>query len=65
MRLGTCSSTVRRMREELGGNPRVLVTGGLAELIAPHAETVDEHVPNLTLEGLRLVYERQASQPAE
>ena len=23
----------------------------------PHAETVDEHVPDLTLEGLRLVYE--------
>jgi type III pantothenate kinase len=57
---GQVDGIVRRMREELGGNPRVLATGGLAELIAPHAETVDEHVPNLTLEGLRIVYERQA-----
>jgi type III pantothenate kinase len=60
---GQVDGIVRRMRAELGGNPRVLATGGLAELIAPHAETVDEHVPNLTLEGLRLVYE--LSQPAE
>jgi hypothetical protein len=29
-------------------------------LIVPHAETVDEHVPDLTLEGLRMVYERQS-----
>jgi type III pantothenate kinase len=48
------------MQAELGGRARVLVTGGLAGLIAPHCETVDEHVPDLTLEGLRLVYELQA-----
>ena len=41
----------------------MLATGGLADLILPHAETVDEHDPDLTLEGLRLVYE--LSQPAE
>jgi type III pantothenate kinase len=47
------------MQAELGADARVLATGGLAGLITPHAETVDEHVPDLTLEGLRLVYELQ------
>jgi type III pantothenate kinase len=58
---GQVDGIVRRMAAELGGNPRVLATGGLAGLIVPHAETVDEHVPDLTLEGLRLVYERQSA----
>ena len=57
---GQVDGIVRRMQGELGGTARVLATGGLAGLIAPHAETVDEHVPDLTLEGLRLVYELQA-----
>ena len=57
---GQVDGIVRRMAAELGGEPRVLATGGLAGLIAPHAETVHEHVPDLTLEGLRLVYERQS-----
>ena len=34
--------------------------GGLAELIAPHAETIDTVDPLLTLEGLRLVWNRNA-----
>ena len=47
------------MIAELGGSPRVIATGGLAPLIAKgsrYVEIVDE---TLTLEGLRLVYERQ------
>jgi type III pantothenate kinase len=35
-----------------------VATGGLAELIAPHAETIDNVDAFLTLEGLRLVWER-------
>jgi type III pantothenate kinase len=56
---GQVDGIVRRMAAELGAGTRVLATGGLAGLITPHAETVEEHVPDLTLEGLRLVYERQ------
>jgi type III pantothenate kinase len=58
---GQVDGIVRRMLAELGGGARVLATGGLAGLIVPHCETVDEHVPDLTLEGLRLVYELQAA----
>ncbi len=39
----------------------MIATGGLAELIAPHAETIDTVDPLLTLEGLRLVWDRNAS----
>lgn len=49
---------VARLASELGGECRVLATGGLAGVVAPHARRVDEVVPGLTLEGLRLVWGR-------
>ncbi|AJY74959.1 type III pantothenate kinase [Paenibacillus beijingensis] len=49
---------VRRIRSEFGVEPRVIATGGLAELIAGESETVDEVDQLLTLEGLRIIYER-------
>ena len=39
----------------------VIATGGLAELIAPHSETIELVDPFLTLEGLRLVWDRNRS----
>lgn len=47
----------RRILAELGP-ATVIATGGLSELIAPHAETVGHVEPWLTLHGLRVVYER-------
>ena len=40
--------------------PPTVATGGLAPVVIPHCTTVDHHEPWLTLEGLRLVYERNA-----
>ncbi len=48
---------LRRMKEELE-NPHVVATGGLAELIFPACEEIDSVEKNLTLEGMRLIYER-------
>src|SRR5438477_9115870 len=62
---GQVDAIVDRIRVELGdGSAPVIATGGLAELIAPHAKTIDRVDPFLTLEGLRLVWERNATAPA-
>ena len=55
---GQIDGIVGRIRGEIGANARVVATGGLASLIAPHAETIELVDPDLTLEGLRLVWER-------
>src|SRR5687767_9820618 len=49
---------VRRMRAELGGNPVVVATGGLAILVAPETQLIDHVDGDLTLRGLRIVWER-------
>ncbi len=49
---------VRRIQEESGLSARVFATGGFAELVAPESETIDEVDEFLTLDGLRILYER-------
>ncbi|MGH7609466.1 MAG: type III pantothenate kinase [Candidatus Dormibacteria bacterium] len=44
-----------RIREEVGGNPKVIATGGLAPLVAPLVSGVDAIDPLVLLEGLRVV----------
>ncbi|RMF18573.1 MAG: type III pantothenate kinase [Candidatus Dadabacteria bacterium] len=48
---------IDRLRNELGPVP-VIATGGWAEAIGPHSSHIDEIEPWLTLEGLRLLWER-------
>jgi type III pantothenate kinase len=50
----------RRLAEELGEEARTIATGGLAAVIAPQCETIDEVDPLLTLKGLRLIHELNA-----
>lgn len=53
---------VDRIRDELPGfdgkDVAVIATGDSAPLIIPESDTIEHHEPDLTLEGLRLVYER-------
>ncbi|MEX2395104.1 MAG: type III pantothenate kinase [Actinomycetota bacterium] len=44
--------------KELGGDPKTVMTGGLADVMAPNLEHVDEVDPWLVLQGLRIIYER-------
>ncbi len=50
---------MRRIEEELG-EPRLLATGGLASVVVPFSETIDEVDDLLTLNGLRLIHERNS-----
>jgi type III pantothenate kinase len=49
---------VRRMRAELGGDAVVVATGGLAVMVAPETGLIDHVDPELTLRGLRIVWQR-------
>jgi type III pantothenate kinase len=55
---GQVDGIVAAIRRELGTDVQTVATGGLADLIAPHAHTIERVDPFLTLEGLRLVWER-------
>ena len=56
--VGMVEGLVRRMTEELGGNALCIATGGLADVIAPETSLIQHVDQDLTLHGLRLVWER-------
>jgi type III pantothenate kinase len=61
---GQVDGMVRRLSRELAPEApesvHVIATGGLATLVVDHSETVTRYEPELTLLGLRLIYERNA-----
>jgi type III pantothenate kinase len=50
---------VRRMKQELGGSAVVVATGGLARVVAPESKEVEHVDDELTLRGLRMVWDRR------
>lgn len=58
--VGLVEGVVRRFKAELTGKPRVIATGGLAEVIAAETDCIDVINGDLTLTGLRLIYEMNA-----
>ncbi|MRR34371.1 type III pantothenate kinase [bacterium] len=56
--VGLVDEIVARMKAESKDTPRIIATGGLAGLIAPESKTIEAVEEYLTLEGLRILYER-------
>jgi type III pantothenate kinase len=55
---GQVDGLVDRITAELGSVTAVVATGGLAPIVVPESRTITHHEPDLTLVGLRLIFER-------
>ena len=57
--IGSIERIVQEMKREIGREDvRVIATGGMAYLVADNSEVIDEINPDLTLTGLRIIYEK-------
>ncbi len=56
--VGLVDEIVNRIRAEVGTNPKVIATGGQADIIISESGTITAVEPFLTLQGLRIIYER-------
>jgi type III pantothenate kinase len=55
---GLVDGIARRMKIEMGTAPKVVATGGVSNLMAEVCDSIEEVEPSLTLEGLRIIYEK-------
>ena len=56
--VGQVDGIVERIRKEMGGKPKVIATGGLAEVVARDSATIQKVDPELTLRGLKVIAEK-------
>jgi type III pantothenate kinase len=58
--VGLVEYLVKRIKQEMEGDPLVIATGGLASVVVPETDVIDVVDPDLTLQGLRFLYELNA-----
>ena len=56
--LGLVDGILARMKREVAGVKKVIATGGLASLLAQDSEYIEEVDEDLTLKGLKIIYDR-------
>jgi len=57
--IGLTDFLIEKLSEEMGTNPKVIATGGLAKFIAPYSKKIEKIEPYLTLEGLYYLWKRK------
>lgn len=58
--IGQTEYIIKQMKEEAGfGDIKVIATGGLGDMISRSTDYIDIYNPNLTLEGMRIIYDKQ------
>jgi len=57
--VGLTRTIIAEIRKELGGQAKVVATGGFGDQIASEVPEIDAYEANLVLDGLRIIYERQ------
>jgi len=55
---------VMRIKDELGGNPKVIASGGMAQLLSEVTDCIDHFDDWLTLKGLREIYKKNEKAPS-
>lgn len=55
--VGALTGIILDMQQEMKGDVKVIATGGMGRMMAEHCMLIDEVDPNLTMEGLRLIYQ--------
>jgi len=58
--LGLVDGILARMKRELPEVKKIIATGGLASLLAKDSESIEEVLEDLTLEGLKIIYDRNS-----
>ena len=56
--IGQTEYIVKKMKENGYEDAKVVATGGLGNIIVPETDVIDIYDPLLTLEGLRMIYEK-------
>jgi type III pantothenate kinase len=63
--VGLTQAIISEIKKELGENAKVVATGGFGDQIAAEVPAIDAYEPNLVLDGLRIIYERQKDRAVE
>jgi type III pantothenate kinase len=60
--IGLVRNIISQLSSELKVKPRVIATGGLAGLITAEIPEVEFNDPNLVLEGLRIIFQKNKAE---